>query len=410
MAQKIKKVFIHHFHCMNNYGSAMMGLVALKELQKRYGEQTEFYCQCNGYTSFDDIKSELNKPINLSNHIAPPPFTSKYKWIRSLQKRRYLIDASEVEKYDEVIILGGDDLSEYYTTKIYRDLLKYWRWHKVTNVYLLGQSIGPFSKFKNRMVMKYFYRNIPIFVRDFWNKAYLKEQFNLDNNVYQGADLAFMDLPLQSNKSIESEMLNRYKLNPKKYITLVISGLQGKYYTDNKQAYFDNYKIIIKNLLNQFKEFKIVLLAHTFPPHGNEATQINEFLKESQLDKNKRIVPVTEKINPTRARFILGKSFLTITGRMHAAISTLQMGTPAIALSYSAKYKGVIGMNLNRNDLIIESNDKNLWNQKQMPALVQDKVDYIVQNYERLSREISEKVKEQQELVEQNFDTLTKIK
>jgi len=57
MAKKIKKVFIHHFHCMNNYGTAMMGLVSLNELQKRYGNDTEFYCQCNAYTSFDDIQN-----------------------------------------------------------------------------------------------------------------------------------------------------------------------------------------------------------------------------------------------------------------------------------------------------------------------------------------------------------------
>jgi len=388
----------------------MMGLVSLNELQKRYGDDTDFYCQCNAYTSFDDIQAELNKPVHLSNHVPPPDFTSRYKWIRSLQKRRYLVDGSEVADYDEVIILGGDDLSEYYTTKIYKDLLKYWRWHKTTNIYLLGQSIGPFSKIKNKLVMKYFYKRIPIFVRDYWSKKYLKDHFNLSKNVHQGADLAFLDLPLQHRKDIENEILKKYKLTPKKYITLVISGLQGNYYTDDKQSYFENYKSIIQNLLNQFSDFKIVLLAHTFPPHGNEASQISDFLNDSQLNQNDRIIPVTEKIMPTRARFILGNGFLTITGRMHAAISTLQMGTPAIALSYSAKYKGVIGMNLDRNDLIIESNDKTLWDNKQIPGLVQEKVDYVVQNYEQLHQEITKKVSEQKELVNQNFDILTKQK
>jgi colanic acid/amylovoran biosynthesis protein len=110
---------------------------------------------------------------------------------------------------------------------------------------------------------------------------------------------------------------------------------------------------------------------------------------------------------PTRARFILGNGYLTITGRMHAAVSTLQMGTPAIALSYSAKYKGVIGMNLDRNDLIIESNDKALWDKKQIARLVREKVDYIVQNYEQLCQEISGKVSEQKQLVIKNFDILT---
>jgi colanic acid/amylovoran biosynthesis protein len=154
----MKKIFIHHFHCLNNYGSGMMGLVSLNELHKRYGKDVIFYCQCNGFTNFEEIYSELNiKPI-LKNHKAKEFVTSKYKWIRSLQKRKYIVDASEIKKYDEVIILGGDDLSEYYTTKIYRDLIKYWRWSKSTKITLLGQSIGPFYKLRNRMVMKYLYK------------------------------------------------------------------------------------------------------------------------------------------------------------------------------------------------------------------------------------------------------------
>ena len=388
----------------------MMGLVTLNELQKRYGDDTEFYCQCNGYSSFDEIQSELSRPVNLHNHESVDPVTSRFKWIRSLQKRKYLVDASEISAYDEVIILGGDDLSEYYTPKIYRDLLKYWRWSQSHKVVLLGQSIGPFNRPKNRMVMRYFYQNIPIFVRDFWSKKYLKENFGLDQNVYQGADLAFMDLPLQHDKQMEKDILNRYGLTPKKYITLVISGLQGNYYTNDKKAYFDVYKNLINNILSdkKYAGFKIVLLAHTFPPHGDEARQIEEFLTYSRF-QNPAVVAVTDKILPTRSRFILGNGLMTVTGRMHAAISTLQMGTPAIALSYSAKYQGVIGMNLGRNDLIIESNQPELWQSGKISDMIQEKMAYVHQNYRRLSDEIEEKVREQKQLVTQNFDTLTRL-
>ncbi|HFS67573.1 MAG TPA: hypothetical protein ENK67_05100 [Flavobacteriia bacterium] len=48
------------------------------------------------------------------------------------------------------------------------------------------------------------------------------------------------------------------------------------------------------------------------------------------------------------------------------------------------------------------------WLTKQL--LKENLVNYIVQKYKRLSLEISEKVKEQQKLVKQNFDTLTQIK
>ena len=415
MAKKtVKKIFIHRFHCLNNYGTAMLGLVTINELQKRYGADTQFYCQCNGYSSFDEIQSELAKPIQLSNHTVKNFVTSKYKWVRSYQKRKYLIDSSEVAGYDEIFVLGGDDLSEYYTKKIYRDLLQYWRWSKAAKLFLLGQSIGPFDAWRNRLVMKHFYKHIPIFVRDVWSKDYLKKEFGLDNNVYQSADLAFMDLPLQSQKKLETEILNHYRLEPKKYITLVISGLQGKYYTPDKTDYFNAYKSLITNILNDknFIDKKIVLLAHTFPPHGDEAAQINDFIDFLKTDSFftpeilNQITVITDKIMATRARFILGNGYMTLTGRMHAAISTLQMGTPAIALSYSAKYQGVIGLNLDRTDLIIESNKPELWQNASIVKLITDKMDYIKANYDRLSNEIRNKVSIQKKSVEETFNTI----
>lgn len=43
---------------------------------------------------------------------------------------------------------------------------------------------------------------------------------------------------------------------------------------------------------------------------------------------------------------------------MHAAVSTFQMGKPAICLSYSPKYKGVISDGLNLSELVIEAKEK----------------------------------------------------
>ena len=242
----------------------------------------------------------------------------------------------------------------------------------------------------------------------------MQKEFGLSKNVYQSADLAFMDLPLQSQKNIETEILNRYGLEKKKYITLVISGMQGKYYTPDKNAYFNSYKSLIINILNDknYQNKKLVLLAHTFPPHANEAALINDFMNDLKNDKNlnpvllNRITTVTDKILPTRARFILGNGYMTITGRMHAAISSFQMGTPAIALSYSAKYQGVIGLNLNRTDLIIESNKPELWQNSNIVKLITGKMAYINANYERLSNEIKSKVAVQKKSVEETFNTI----
>ena len=408
----MKKVLILHFGCLNNYGTGMMGLVVINELSKIYPKDTVYYSDYNKYSTYEEIKSELHNDVNLATFTPKEIDFSKYKWMRSIQKRKYIIDASEIKEFDEIIVLGGDDLSEYYTDKIYRELIKYWRWSKTAPLTLLGQSIGPFNKKKNRFVIKHFFKNIPIYVRDYWSATYLKSEFGLNKNLHQAADLAFLDLPLQHDKAIESEILARYKLTKNNYVCIVISGLVGKYYTKDRTKYFNVFKEVIKQIKNneKLKGFKIVLLAHTFPPHGNEGDLIKHFYKELSTSEKEQVVPIHQRILETRARFILGNGYFTLTGRMHAAVSTFQMGKPAISLSYSAKYKGVIGMNLGRNDLIIESNNAQLWDTGKIIPLINEKIAYLVKNHTAICADIKEKVEIQKGLVNTCFKEITKKK
>ncbi len=406
----MKKIYLHRFHGMNNYGSAMMGLVMMNELHKRLNGNVSFYFYNSENENIQLIKNEFPYPIDINEHTPKEIPWSKFRWIRSYQKRKHWFDTSEIEPYDAVIVLGGDDLSEYYTKKIYPDLIKYWAWSKKKPVVLFGQTMGPFKYWKNKWTVKNLYKEIPVFTRDYWTKNYLEKSFGLKRNIHQTADLAFLDLPAQHDRERENRILKKYKLTPGDYFTVVISGLQGKYYTPDRHVYLDNYRLLLQQLTNYdaLKDKKIVLLAHTFPPHGDEAAQIRYFLENyGPLPEN--IVPVTEKTGPANARFILGNGLFTITGRMHAAISTFQMGKPAVSLSYSAKYEGVIGKNLQRSDLIIDANNPELWATKQILALIHQKVQYLLENYKLLNTEIETKISEQKNLLTQNIDKLAML-
>jgi colanic acid/amylovoran biosynthesis protein len=72
---------------------------------------------------------------------------------------------------------------------------------------------------------------------------------------------------------------------------------------------------------------------------------------------------------------------------MHAAISTFKMRKPAISISYSVKYDGVIGTDLNMPELII---DKDVFESDGLAAAVDKKLDYVTENYDRLIKEISD--------------------
>ena len=409
---KKQKILILHFANLNNYGTGMMGLVTIQALADRFGsENIEIHCDFDDDTSIDEIKNELNSNVELFRYVnkAPAKIANiKIGIIRKFFSLLYLLFYTEGIGFSKIIVLGGDDLSEYYSRNgAAIDIFKKFKSSFLTKVIILGQSIGPFNHRINRLAAKYLLPHLEVYSRDLHCTEYMQNEFGVQLN--QMADIALMDLPLQFDKNIENDILSKYGLVKDKYYCIVVSGLQqNDYYCDDLYIYLQRFKEIIESLYNEpmLENVKICLLAHTFPPFADESDLIQKL--DSILDVNLRdkVVLVKERILQNRARFILGNGLFTITGRMHAAVSTFQMGKPAICLSYSAKYKGVIGDSIGMNDLIIECNDPKLWNHGDIVNLVLEKYHYMISNYEVLCLKIKDRVKSQRQLV---IDALNKI-
>jgi colanic acid/amylovoran biosynthesis protein len=395
----LKKILIKNFPNLNNYGTAMMGLVAIESLVNNYGKSNvEIHCSFNKYAILEDIYKELGGKCKLITHtdveferlskISNPVF-------RKLSTLWSMFFYKEKTIFDKTLVLGGDDFSEYYSKySASIELYKLWRYNKHTEVIMLGQTIGPFNGKINRFMFKSLLPKIKVFARDPWTVNYFKKEFNININLM--GDIAFNPLPIQSDVTIEKEILDKYSLKKDDYFTVVISGLfeQG-YYCDSEEIYLSRHKEVIQEVLklNKYLDKKVVLLAHTFIPYGDESSLIQKLFLLFSEKERERIIIVKEKILSTRARFILGNGLFSITGRMHPAVSTLQMGKPSIMLSYSAKYEGVVGMSLNRSDLIIESNIPELWKSGQIVSLILNKVIYVSENYSQLTYEIQKEVK-----------------
>lgn len=57
-----KKVLISNFRNMNNYGSAMMGLITIQALITKYGkENIEIYCELDNLESLEYLKKSFVK-------------------------------------------------------------------------------------------------------------------------------------------------------------------------------------------------------------------------------------------------------------------------------------------------------------------------------------------------------------
>jgi colanic acid/amylovoran biosynthesis protein len=398
--RKSMKILVLHFYSLNNYGTAMMGLNTIYYLREL---GCEFSCDFIEETDIEEVSAELNCPEISIDRVS---FVGAPHWMPSpLRKVRFIkrmLMADNVRGFDAVIVLGGDDLSEYYQPSVWMEFLSMFFWSFRCPVFLLGQSIGPFSLLLNRMACRYMAPRLNIVARDKWSSDYLLSEFGLKKKVQSAADLAFLDLPRQHDPELWSGVSRRYGLHEREYITVVVSGLnQRHHYTTNSDDYVNNWLEIIKKLIEhpQLVSKKICLLAHVFGGIGDEGRLICEVMKRVDEKHRGRIVAIADRILPNRARLVLGNGFFTITGRMHAAVSSFQMGIPAISLAYSEKYYGVLGSNLGRSDLIVDCKGDEHWRNLQVARKVLERVDYLLSKRVVLREEIAAGVASQKQAI-----------
>jgi hypothetical protein len=145
------------------------------------------------------------------------------------------------------------------------------------------------------------------------------------------------------------------------------------------------------------------LLPHTFG-YYDEAQMIRDVLAGCNESTRRKLICLTDKIFPTRARIVLGNGLFSITGRMHAAVSTFQMGKPAICITYSKKYDGVIGQNLGRSDLLVDGRRPQCWLEGRICPEVMERVNYVFAQQVNLTHQIQRVVPEQKRLVARSLE------
>jgi len=285
---------------------------------------------------------------------------------------------------DSVLILGGDDISEYYKKwMILSDLYRIFRYSKKFPVVLAGQTIGPFKGLREKLATVCLSKTL-IYSRDELSYLYLKDRLKLsEQKIHSSADLCFPELALQQKTDGILESLD---LKANCYITLVPGGFYSLY-TNDLDAYITSWAHLIKELLNTqaHRKRRIVLLPHVTRPEDDREMIIAIHKKlTSEGEDSERIRIIAEEMMPHELRFILGNGYLTISSRMHAALSTFQMKKPAVALGYSVKYEGVIGRSVQCPELVLPCSAKLLTNPKHFSIKVLDKTSYIEKHYEQL--------------------------
>lgn len=381
-----RKIRIEHASNPLNYGTNMMVTNFMYYLDKYMGTNNEYLLDVFNDNDLDNFghqykegnmkRETIDYTLTYSNNIME-------KAINKI-KRKIAFEFFYNRKVDKLkrntdilAILGGDDLSEYYQIdSLKRELSRIKDISKTINTFLVGQTIGPFYEDRIKLARESL-KDIPIYSRDPWTTNYLKNELKV-SQCRESADLALLPLPYQDNMSIKENILHKYDLKSEGYITLVVSGLYNSY-CDDKQLYIDNWIKIINHLKNKFRDKKIVFLPHVLRnAQYDDRNMIREL--QQRLGEGKEYTYIYDEMMPLEARFILGNGIFTITGRMHGAISTFQSRKPAISISYSVKYNGVIGESLKLGNTIVDGCGKNKWSNYGVANEVINKIEYILSN------------------------------
>ncbi|MPM14751.1 hypothetical protein SDC9_61115 [bioreactor metagenome] len=420
-----KPIRIHISHIPNtfNYGSAMMAIALIDHLARLCPEDLVFYTDAS---SPEDLE-RLQASTGLSNiHVLPPydgGFTRPAKWkdmpkwrkvlcipalVRSGKKRQdYLVKNSDLE-----IILGGDDLSEYYGKRFVAfELANLWYISRKISLILPGQTIGPFTSYRKKWA-SFCLKKTLLYTRDDPTWEYCVKELGLEN-ASSSRDLAFLDLPFQNNKEEEDRILSRYSLEPGKYATVVGSGLTA-HYTERRSDFIDNFAEILREIAGREDVEKLVFLAHVVRPVSSDdrfvMRDVVNCLKDRSLDwVLKKLVIIDDELLPYEARLILGNGRWTITGRMHAAISSIQMGKPVIALSYSVKYDGVLSKGMGISRFVIDACGTEKWTDCKIAKEVRERIDFIESEYQALCGLIEKRRRECEERAFQQVSEIASI-
>jgi colanic acid/amylovoran biosynthesis protein len=402
------KIRVSHISNTYNNGSFMMAINLLYHLVAKIPSDTVFYTDAPNDNNMARLSSSLPKVNVVGRECDDKLFANPNNGLKSIRMvKLYLNKLYQIvmDRANMHIVLGGDDLSEYYgTSYLIYGLLSIYLYSLKMPVYLVGQTVGPFTGWR-KSIAYFVLKRCNVYTREKLNFNYLREELGL-STIQESRDLAFLALPGQNDPTLKQNVLSRYGLQEEQYITIVPSGLYAHYCKD-REAYVRNFVNVIRKLKagRVFGSYKIVLLPHVIHTESDDRFIISEIMKS--LDKEEDIVTIFDELMPKELRMILGNGYFTITGRMHAAVSTFQMGRPAISLAYSVKYKGVISSGLDMDGLVIDCSDPGRWESDLVAEDIMSCVDLIAKDYIAMRSKIVAKVSESQELAEKQITAIS---
>lgn len=400
-----RKILVLHAHNTFNNGSFMLLINFINYISLATENKITFYVELQSDEDFRRLDLQLPADINIINlgfNITSNGKGSILGKLGTLYRklfmdRRYF----KILGISAIIILGGDDLSEYYKGwKVASDLMRIKLYAKKIPVFLVGQTIGPFNSWRKRFAQRCL-KKTSIYFRDIISmESYVKSTDA--GYTMLGADMAVLELP---EIITGNELLEDLNLKQNKFLTIIPSGFY-QLYTNNRNDYIRCWKEILKYLIesDELKDHKFLFLPHVTRPEDDRLI-INEII-HSFGEFQDRIVFENKEYTPDIARHLIGNSYFIISGRMHPAVSAFQQRKPVITLAYSLKFDGVIGEAFGLNEIIINCGKSSKWEDTEVVEELKNKVLFLTKNYENVVSIIDNNLVEQIQLAQKQIDDI----
>lgn len=243
----------------------------------------------------------------------------------------------ELKDYDLVIMVGGSYFVDYYGTNNY-DIMQLAKAKNIP-VIVLGHSIGPFSipRF-NKITQSILARTNSIVLRESETRKLITEANFKKFNLISGGDCAWLVEP----KKVELPPHLQQKITQK---TIAITARSLAPFDKRLGITQDEFEEKMANLVNWLNELGHPVVAI------NTCTSLDGYHNDDRVVKNRikqhiknpeMFYIIEDELNDLEIGNILGQCQITIGTRLHSAIISMRFGTPAFAVFYEHKSKGVL--------------------------------------------------------------------
>lgn len=379
---------IYIINCSNtfNYGSMMMGENFITYFNKVTNTENKYYVETQEEINVNRLKeaTHFQQIYAVKKDAAFHNVKSKYEFLLGYVKIKDLV-SDFVKSLDLVVVLGGDDFTEDYGWKspilsaIKLNLLK----RSGLKIIMFGQTVGPYKSFR-KQVMKVLLKKIDkIYTREPISFLYLKK-LGL-KNISLTDDLALLPLKKQI-----------YNKRAKEYITFCPSELIYKYTKKGVREDWLNFnKFIISQIFEKYPDKKVVFIAHVLKPEtADDRKIVNDLYNLLSDDLKEKVIVKNNIMYPFQVREYIQQSLFTISSRMHPVISSIQCEIPAIAISYSNKYWGIIGERYGLKEYIIDVRESDYVEMCNKFTIILDKIEKEYFNIQERMHRINEAANE----------------